>query len=67
MNRDRFDKALEIIKTQINRSPANILLNLMVTFIYGKFGLNDLHLSDKYKRVTERLFLRSVGLIPSNK
>ena len=40
--------------------PSNILFNLMLSFLYGKF-MNEPKLSEKYKKKAEKIQLRNKG------
>eukprot|EP00825_Cyclidium_porcatum_P045892 TRINITY_DN7095_c0_g1_i7.p1 TRINITY_DN7095_c0_g1~~TRINITY_DN7095_c0_g1_i7.p1 ORF type:complete len:1131 (-),score=244.37 TRINITY_DN7095_c0_g1_i7:273-3665(-) len=60
--RKRFKEACVILKHLTEKQPENQQYNIMLSLLY-QVGLNEPKLAEKYKRITERIFLRNNQLI----
>ncbi|CAD8191201.1 unnamed protein product [Paramecium octaurelia] len=61
IRRERFKEATQILKELLQKEPINTLFNLLMSFIYRQQG-ND-NMADKYLRCTQRIFMRTMGLL----
>ena len=62
IRRGRYKEALIFLKSLIENDLFNTKYNSLISFIYGTY-LNDIKLSKKYHAISERVFMRNVGLL----
>ena len=60
LNRNRFKECVVILKSLTEIEPTNLLFNTLLNFVYAKC-LGEEKLGEKFKRITERIYLRKTG------
>ncbi|CAD8072535.1 unnamed protein product [Paramecium primaurelia] len=61
IRRERFKEATNIVQALLQKEPINTLFNLLMSFIYKQQG--NQNMADKYLRCTQRIFMRTMGLL----
>ncbi|EGR33947.1 tetratricopeptide repeat protein [Ichthyophthirius multifiliis] len=63
LRRNRHKECLNILNKLLNQDKACKLYNTMISIIYQKW-LNDQKQSEKYKKISEKIYLKNQGMLP---